>query len=692
MNKEKIINKEHNSRLPILVFILAFLTYSNTLNHNYVFDDRIVITENKRVQKGIAGIPDLFYKYNSDKLSDKYGYRPIVLSSFAIDYQFFGLNSKAGHFMNLFYFAILCLVLFKILQKIFYEYSVLPSLLITLIFIVHPIHVEVVANIKSRDEIFALLFSLISLSYFIKYNKEGKFIYLIASLLIFFLAFLSKESAITFLVIMPLTVWYMNKWKGSASLLKSSMVLIVAIFICLGIVNFYISSQLGISKTKDPTVFYENILLGNSFLYTGDFTQKVANASTIFALYLKNFFFPINLVYYYGYNQIPVASWNQFIVIFSFLIHLIVLVYSIFTLKKNKEISYGLFFYLITISFYSHIIKPLADTMADRFLFTPSLGLIILCVFTIAKLLKIDFKIDWFERIRTNKTTYYKWFTSKSGLAFIILLLLLSIKTYSRNKAWKDDLTLSSTDMSQLENCSRAHFYYANLHQTSLKNSFNSDVEKQMIHHYKRSYEITDSAFYSYYYLALYYFSNNRFKEGIPVLKQASDNYPKQSVFKYYLGLSYIKNNELVKGIKQLKTSIDLAPNVSSIYYSMALACSEADSFDLAINTLSKMKTYCNESNMLYEALSKVYFDKVIYDSRKKVSAQSISKVQYNLTQDQKDEIEKSKEYGLKSLDFAANPKFVYENIIIRYQTIGDKINAFKYYNIAVSKDILKKQ
>ena len=70
----------------LIIFLLAFIQYSNTLGHDFAWDDKIVIQENDRVQQGFSGIPELFLKYNSDLRKDQYGYRPITLTSFAIDY------------------------------------------------------------------------------------------------------------------------------------------------------------------------------------------------------------------------------------------------------------------------------------------------------------------------------------------------------------------------------------------------------------------------------------------------------------------------------------------------------------------------------------------------------------------------------------------------------------------------------
>ncbi|MCB0754303.1 MAG: hypothetical protein KDB98_01835, partial [Flavobacteriales bacterium] len=143
------------------ILFLAVIQYSNTANHDYAWDDAIVITQNTRVQKGLSNIPELFENIKSEKTENRYGYRPIALLSFATDVEFFGLDPKASHRVNILLYGLLCALIFFFVNSLF---SVAGSnwavWAVTALFVVHPLHTEVVANIKSRDEILAMLFGL----------------------------------------------------------------------------------------------------------------------------------------------------------------------------------------------------------------------------------------------------------------------------------------------------------------------------------------------------------------------------------------------------------------------------------------------------------------------------------------------------------------------------------------------------
>lgn len=655
--------KKTDTKLKLVLFVFAFLMFATTLGHDYAWDDSIVITENPRVKKGIPGIADLFLKYNSDYRSDKYGYRPIVLASFALDYSFFGLSARASHFMNVFYFSLLCILLFHTLQKIFSNFSSLAPFLITAVFIVHPIHTEVVANIKSRDEIFSLLFSLLSLNYFLSYHATRRISSLVFSALLFLLAFLSKESAITFLAIMPLTLFYKEGWTNGKRVLVSSLCIPVLLIVCALILKLSASSQLGATSLKGAGVYYESDILGNSFFYTSVLSTKLANAFTVLVLYLKNFFYPVTLLYYYGYNQIPVASWHEPLVIFSFLFHLAALGFAIVYAKKYCEISFGIFYYFITISIYTHLFRTLSDTMADRFLFMPSLGLSILLVFTISSLLKINLGPLKAEMLWKNDKTEPR-FTSMRYIVLVIILLL-SIKTFTHNKVWKNEETLVMSDMPRLENCSRANGYYADILRKKMASGYDRVMETEMIARYKKSYHISKEAYYSYLGLATYFCGAKRFEEGIVVLDSMIRIYPDQADPNFYLGQAYYQTQQYKKALPYLEKSIELAPEVESSYVTTALAFSKNGEPEKALSTLNTAKKKFGESFFNYEAMSTVYFEQGDMDNATKAS--------------------------LQLLKLGGDAQLIYSSIIGRYQVKKQDSLAARYYKEALSKGLFKK-
>src|SRR3972149_7555568 len=160
---------------PVIILffiILSFLYYGNTLTHEYALDDAIVINQNLFTKNGISGIQDILsydtftgFFGKEKKLVEGGRYRPFSLITFAIEYEFFGLSPHISHFINIALYAFTAIMLFLVLSALFagyrqkYRFLNIPFIT-TLIFIIHPVHTEVVANIKGRDEILALLAAL----------------------------------------------------------------------------------------------------------------------------------------------------------------------------------------------------------------------------------------------------------------------------------------------------------------------------------------------------------------------------------------------------------------------------------------------------------------------------------------------------------------------------------------------------
>ncbi len=644
------------------LFAIAFLVYSNTLRFGYVWDDSIVITENPYVQKGISGIPQLFVKHNSEYKADKYGYRPITLTSFAIEISLFGNNPTAGHFMNVLFFALLCMVMYNTLRLLFSHHTNLAPFLITLLFALHPVHTEVVANIKSRDEIFALLFALLSLRGFIKYLHSGTLSALLFSVLFFVLAFLSKENAAIFLAVFPLTFFYLRGFKELKKLIVPLLTLLVLGAITLLVLKLTQPQQTTKSASAGAGVFVESGLLGNSFFYSDLLNQKLANAFVLLLLYLNNFFFPLKQLYFYGYNQVPVASWSEPSVYVSLLITLALLLFALMRIGKKDPMAFGILFYFLAISVYLHLFRTLADTMADRFLFMPSMGLCIFFVFMAGNLFKTDFsKLELSSLLRTPKSNVSPVFR----FGFILIIVLLATKTYSRNRVWKDNVSLVSTDLPALENCARAHNYYADELKRRLYNTFNEATEKEMITHYRKAIAITKESYYSFLGLATYYCDTKKYPQGIGLLDTMVMLFPNTADPYFYLGQAQYYTQDYASAVKNLEQSLTLAPDVLSTYYVLSISYSRNNAFDKAFATIKKAQEKFSESAKIYEALGNIYFD------------------QRNMPE--------CTRATLEMLRFGADPQKVYGVVIGRYQYLKQDSLAAKYYNEALSKGIFRR-
>src|SRR6185437_14769362 len=139
-----------NFKLALLLGVFSILVYANTIRNGYVLDDSSVITENTIVVKGISAIPELLttpYRRGFFVTSNDL-YRPLSLVMLAVEYEFFGMNPAPNHFINTLFFAGCVILLFFFLDKLFERKRTAVAFIAALLFAAHPIHTEVVANIK----------------------------------------------------------------------------------------------------------------------------------------------------------------------------------------------------------------------------------------------------------------------------------------------------------------------------------------------------------------------------------------------------------------------------------------------------------------------------------------------------------------------------------------------------------------
>lgn len=432
----------------LILIVCTIIVYVNTLWNGYAIDDGIVITENKLTQQGFTGIKDLmthdaFYGClgeQADQLVQGGRYRPLSLVSFAVEYQFLGLNPGVSHAINVLLFTLCVLTLFSVLKNL--QQSIQPNAVdnnwawpfwASLLFAVHPIHTEVVANIKGRDEIMALLGALCSFSFAMKYVQQQKIKWLFASAFAYFLALLSKENSITFLTIIPLAYYFFTEAKAKQyGYTLIALLLPAALFLIM-------RSQF--AATKLDSVSTE--ILNNPFLLANT-SEKMGTLLHTYLQYFKLLLLPFQLSHDYYFNQIPYQSFFSTSSLVSLLIHAGIAYYVYKNWQKKKLVVFGILFYFISFSVVSNLFFSVGILMNERFVFISSVGF---CM--IAALL--------LEHYSTQNNP-------KNAVLFLLLLLIpYSAKTINRNTAWENNLSLLAADVENSPNSAKVHASYAGI-------------------------------------------------------------------------------------------------------------------------------------------------------------------------------------------------------------------------------------
>lgn len=445
-----------------VIAVLAFSIYCNTFSHEYALDDLIVIVKNEYVYEGFAGLGGIFtkdafdsYCRQSNSTNSLAGgrYRPLSIGTFAIEQQFLGpvpvsqVDSVVNnarmpgkqlddlrhamhirHVFNVLWFTLSVIVLLYFLRYVVFPRNHLIPFIATLLFTVHPIHTEVVANVKSLDEILSFLFICLTFIFAFKYREHNKIWLLAAALLSYFLAFLSKEYAITLVVLLPLSFWLFRKEAVGKSISATLPYLLVVIiyaalrFQAVGAMN-------GGGDDSD--------IWNNPYAFATA-AQKTPTQIATLMNYLKLLVFPHPLSSDYSYNTIPYKDFSNPLVWLSILIHLAMLAGGVYFLKKRHVFGFAIAFYVANLLLVCNLIYDLGGTMGERLIYHSSLGFCIVLAYLL---------YGGAEKMRSEST-------GRLVLATMVttIVILCSGKTIARNNDWKNDFTLFSNDVKVVPN------------------------------------------------------------------------------------------------------------------------------------------------------------------------------------------------------------------------------------------------
>ena len=402
-----------------LVLIYSLLIQSNVLFNQFAYDDALVLTHNSLVQKGITSTPQLFkttlFSGFTGQLAPLAGdrYRPIVLASFALEYSLWGFNPFLSHLVNLILFLVCLYLLHLLLSKNFSSFlSTIGVSVALVLFAVHPIHTEVIANVKSRDELLAFLFILLA---WILYwnNKSG------TSLVLFFLALLTKESSVTYIGVIGIFDYCIKEYK-IAEIVRNSLKLI-------GVLTVYVAFRYLMIGIHVHSV----IDIGNSPYSLATPLQGFCTKTMILFDYLKLLIWPYPLCYDYGFNQIPFVDLTSNTFWLAFIILLFLLGLAIWNLRANRFLAAIISYFFITISVGTNFFFDLGAILAERMLFIPSLAICLAAGVAV-------------DRVMKFKASYFTYFL---GGSLGIVLLVFSGLTVIRNTIWKDNESLFLHDV-----------------------------------------------------------------------------------------------------------------------------------------------------------------------------------------------------------------------------------------------------
>jgi protein O-mannosyl-transferase len=623
---KKIVTAKNNNNLLLIGFILiiTFLAYLPSLQNEFTnWDDGVYVVENELV-KG-------FTKENFNYWLTAFhhgNYHPITMWSYMLDFHIGNnngeLNPTTYHITNLIFHLLNTFLVFVVVGKI--AANKMVGAIASIIFAVHPMHVESVAWVSERKDVLYTFFYLISLNIYLDYVKNPNMRSYILLFVFFVLSLLSKSAAVVLPIVFILVDFIQKRTLDKKSIIEKIPLLIVSFIFGL----IAIESQ----KATEAIADFETFTLFQRFMF----------ACYGFIMYIYKFFVPIGLAAYHPYPFLIDGERLPYIFYFSPLIALVVLGVVLWTLKFTRIIVFGVAFYLINVVLVLQFISVGSAIYAERYSYMAYIGLAYI----------IGMFIVWLvERKPTSKNMIMG--------VFAICSFIWAFLTYQQSKTWKDSLSLwaqfnkvhpyhpygemkiadyymnrGDDDfllahfqkvVSRFPNTGKAYMGIANImgkrgnFEEAIKNydlafKYNPEIKEL---HANRAITYSMSKQYDLaladYEIALKRDPNNikirtnmaftlidakKFEEAIAAYSYLILVEPKNSNHYFFRAISYQNMKNYDASIKDYTVCIQLSPNYAAAYQNRGICYESKGEFQLALNDILKAQQLGNKINEAY--------------------------------------------------------------------------------------------
>lgn len=535
-----------STKAKLTLVLLPLLVYGWTFGHNYTVDDLGVIGEHSHVLAGFDGLDEIFttnYRNGINNFNDGL-YRPLSLAIFAVFEGIAPGSPVPGHILNVLVYCFLVLAIFNLIKVLPIKEATRLAFWTAFFFAVMPIHTEVVANIKSLDELLGMTFGILSCLYFIKYLESKKVIQLVLSVIVFLLGLLSKESTITYLGVIPVLV-YMFYPKLSV---KKGLIAYVPLLITAGIWLLIRHNVMSSMQPLDPEVFGQ---LNNPLSQLDSYGDQLASALNIQLMGLRKLFVPYPLLHDYSFDYLPAVRLASGLGILLLLIFAGLIGLTIKGVYQRKLWAFGLAFYGIAVSPVANVIFLNSTIFGERLLFTPSLGIAL----TIVVLFMAQ-----------------KRFPAKWAQLTYLPLAVFAIMSFVRQLDWKDNLTLFSKDVYHLTTSARANHNYATEVYFQYKTDRQDELKDEAAFYFTKATDIYPDYLDAWNNKGTLHLFAQEFDLAEQALLRTMAIQPNYAKAYFNLGVTYQETNRYLLAAEYYQLAIDKGLDTADAHYGLGYA------------------------------------------------------------------------------------------------------------------------
>lgn len=533
-----------------IILLISFIIYLPVFNNQLLaWDDDNYIKNNPLIYS--INFKDIFSEYVMGN------YHPLTILTFAIEYQFFGLNETGYHVINLLLHLLNVVLVFYVINLLVNKPIV--ALVAALLFAIHPLHVESVAWAAELKDLLYTFFFLASYILYLKYlTSQQKKLYLF-SLFLFCLSLLSKAMAVSLPVVLLLTDYFKGRKINSKVLLEKLPFLLLSLG--FGVVAIWAQKSSGA---------IEVVNFG--------FLQRIVFACYGFIMYIFQLFFPLHLSAYYPYpikntESIP-AQYYLYPILFAGMI--IAVFYS---LRFTKKFFFGLGFFAVTIFLVLQLLPVGGAIIADRYSYIPSIGIFYLAGEGFNLLLNKKLKVPAF------------------GL-LALFAVFFSVKTYTRCNIWNNDLTLWDDVISKYQTVPIAYNNRGFIYLHEGKNDL-------ALKDFNKAIELKPDNAKAYNNRGTLYMNENKNDEALKDFDKAIEFMPAHEGFHISRGNALKNKNRIDEAFMEYNKALSLRPGFAEAFYSRGILFMNQGKNSQAIEEYSKaigsnpnyIEAYLNRGN-----------------------------------------------------------------------------------------------
>ncbi len=511
--KTQIETKPESEQVFVLFAGLGISIYFSSLGNGFVFDDNLYIIQNPMIKNlDFLALKDIFLSFY------KWDYLPLTHLSLSIDYLMFGLNPMGYRITNISLHILNACLIYRLFFVILANKKL--ALWTGILFLIHPVNIESVAWVSERKNVLSLFFLLFA---FIKYLQNKR----IYSIFWFSLACLSKSTAIV-LPLLLILYDFCFKPKEFIKIIFDKWAYAL-ISICIAGVTILSHSQ-GKTLRAHPE---------NNPLFS------LYSMVPVFKEYWLKLAFPINLNIWYQnliYKSITEISGS---VIFT-----IGFLFILFILRKsNLAIFFGLSWFCISLLPVSHLV-PLPQMQADRFLYIPSIG----------ALLVFSYFIDYLSKYFGEK----KYLSLNLSLLISLYIIFLSCLCIYRLPIFKSDFDLWKNSVRKNPNHSISVMYLGLTY-------WGRREFEQALTYLERAKNLNPKNIAAKEYRGLIFEELGKFSKAESVYLEILKERPKRAETYNHLGVLYGAIGKTNEALKHIAIAIQEKPDFALAHYNTAV-------------------------------------------------------------------------------------------------------------------------